>query len=88
MRAGRSNVNDRIDTRAASRSNSVIPDALKHHRLSLVSNDEARRGEFDLAWHPIVRSFTLGRCFMNLVYERCAGLDCPQANGCRLCHHP
>ena len=49
MEAKRSNVNDRIDTRAASRSNCVSLYALKPHRLSLVSYDEARRGEFDFA---------------------------------------
>ncbi len=47
MRAERSNVNDRIDTRAVSRSNSVIRMPHKHHCLSLVDIGEARMGEFD-----------------------------------------
>src|SRR5215467_6172518 len=52
----------------------------KHHRLSLAEVGEARKGAFDQLGHPVPRPFLFWRERMNLVYERCAGLDVHKRN--------
>src|SRR5437763_12336998 len=77
MPAGRSKVKDRLDIRAASRTTNVNWMPRKYHRLSL--SEEKQVGEnLTQAWHPIARlslKCSLEGKSMQVVYERCAGLD-------------
>src|SRR5215472_945796 len=51
----------------------------KHHRLSLAGSSEARMGEFDLCsvsrGLPVLRVFQEEEKLMQIVFDRCAGLD-------------
>ena len=52
LEQGRPNAEGRFDTSATSLTNSMSLHTDKHQRLLLVSNGEARRGEFPSAWYP------------------------------------
>jgi len=52
----------------------------KHHRLSLANIGEARKGAFDPGWASRHPSISVWRRSMNVVYERCAGLDVHKRN--------